>query len=237
MLILTAKVETSYTYTLNFQHFGPFTYVTRIASGRSLKFVEDKRVGRSISKPKEYGYCIARKSYEEHKDKPFWFVTPSSEDQFEAVSSKFFKAYQAGIGWKIEFSDRHIDLLQALKDEKFERIIKNRYSNNHTLLDHKDRIVYHCIRTDYCHGQLRDGTYHLDKLAKHLKKRKDTKNVDVIDIPYYNAESNGERAIEFTYIPPKSRWNQFIEWYYPDTISSKYKLFDKLGISKFRKED
>lgn len=235
MLTLTQTVGSK--LELDFRHYGPFTYVICTDQTHTLKFVEEKRVGRYIARPKQTVFCITRKLYEAKKNKPFFFVNVPREDQFEAMSHKFFKAYQAGIGWKVEFIDWHVDLHQSLKSGKFERIVKNRYMNDHTLLDSKDRIVYHRVRIDYTQGQVKDGSYHIDDLAKHLKKRKDVTDVDIINIPYYNAEFSGERAIEFTYIPPMSRWSQFVKWYYPDTVSSKYTLFEKLGVDKFRKKD
>jgi len=222
---------------LDFQHYGPFTYVTCTDQTHTLKFVGGKRVGRYVAKPKQAVFCITRKLYEAKKAKPFFFVSVPREDQYEAMTFKFFKAYQAGIGWKIEFADWHIDLLKALKDEKFERIVKNRYMNDHTLLDAKDKIIYHRVRFDYIQGQVNESNYHIDKLLKHFEKRKDITDIDVITIPYYNADFSGEKAIEFTYVPPMSRWNQFVGWYYPDTVSSKYTLFEKLGVDKFRKKD
>tara|TARA_Y100000034_G_scaffold75415_1_gene90606 strand:+ start:50 stop:766 length:717 start_codon:yes stop_codon:yes gene_type:complete len=238
--MLTLQECVTNTHEIGFQHFGPFTYVL-VKSGQKRKCSADKGIATPalrVTKPKGTGFCITRTLYEAHKDKPFFFLHKvTMEDQFEAVTHRFFQAYKAGVAWKLEFSEWHIDVLKALKAGKFERVVKNRYSNDHTLLDHKDQIIYHCVRMDYVNGQLRDGNYHLDKLAAHLRKRKDVRAVDVINIPYYNAEHTGERAIEFTYVPPTTRWNQFVEWYYPDTVGGKYTLFEKLGISKFRKDD
>ena len=246
--MLSLQEEVTNFYKCDFQHFGLFTYVTVVSECKIVKLLERdnatfKKLGTHKQKSKETNFCIARKLYEEKKDKPFSFVIMAlsncikgSEDKFEAVSSKFFKAYQSGVGWKVEFADWHIDLLQALKDEKFERIVKNRYSNNHTLLNVKDEIVYHRVRFDHISSQLNESNYNVDKLVKHLKKRKDVTNVDVAEIPYYNSDYDGERAVEFTYVPPVSRWSQFVEWFYPDNFNSRYTLFKKLGIEKFREK-
>jgi hypothetical protein len=240
--MLTLQEQITKFCDIDFQHFGLFTYVTVSSKYKIVKLREDdstlKRLSTRKKEPKGTSFCITRKLYEANKDKSFFFVDKvSREDQFEAITSKFFKAYQAGIGWKIEFADWHIDLLQALKDGKFERVVKNRYMNDHTLLDSKDRVIYHRVRFDYVHGQVHESNYRIDDLVKHFKKRKDITNIDVISIPYYNADFSGERAVEFTYIPPMSRWNQFVGWYYPDTVGSKYTLFEKLGVDKFRKKD
>lgn len=226
MLTLTKIVNT--TCELKFQHFKNFTYVS-ITSRDCVQNNKDKK---HYSKKKMYGYCITKKLYKENKNTPFFFLDKISiEDQFEAISSKFLKAYQNGIGWKVDFSERSINLLQALKDEKFERIVKNRHCNDGTLLNHEDKIIYHCIRVDAINGQIRDGNYHIDELVKHLKKRKDVRNIVVSEIPYYNAEYSGERAVEFTYISPKN----FVSWYYPDSCAGQHKVHERLGITKFRK--
>lgn len=235
MFVLEEQVTT--TTELDFTEYGPFVWVAVKSHSNRKKRRDGKSAGQNSTRPVEKGCCVSKAFYEANKDKPFKFLNISRLDQFEAVSAKFWQAYKAGTAWKLEFSEWHIDTLQALRDGKFERVIQNRYSNDHTILDVNGNIVPHCVFIDYINGQIRDGSYHLDKVVAHLKKRKDVKSVKVVDIPYYNAEFCGERAVEFTYVPPHSSkgWANFVEWYYPDTVGGKYKLYDKLKISKFRK--
>jgi hypothetical protein len=234
--MLTLFEQTQTEHDLRFKHYGPFTYVTVTTRSKRVRSGTNKNIVNR--KPEVIAeFCIARKLYEAKKLTQFFFLDVPREDRFEAISSKFLKGYQAGSGWRIGFPDRRINLHQALKDGKFDRIVKDRYENNHTLLDHNDEIIYHNISFDHIGGQVRDSNHHVDNLVAHLKKRKDIKIIHIMEIPYYNSEFHGERAVEFTYIPPKSGWKKFVSWYYPDAVGGKYPLLKKLGVDKFRKKD
>ena len=232
--MLTAKVQLTTEYSVEFEHYGSFTYVTIFTD-----INRDKSYGKnkwSSNKCIDDSYCISRRLYEANKHKPFFFIDRvSREDKFEAVSSVFFKAYQNGLGWKIEHPDRTIDLLKALKDGKFERIVKNRYDNNHTLIDQEDNVIYHRIHFSYVEGQLNESDYDVSRLAAFLKKKKNVCGVKTIDIPYYNSSFSGERAVEFTYVPSQKKWSEFVAWYYPDSIGSKFELYRKIGVCKYKR--
>ena len=57
---------------------------------------------------------------------------------------------------------------------------------------------------DYITGRVDNGSYDLNKAMKILRSNSCVRNIEEIDIPYYNAEEGRTKAIEFTVLLPQN---------------------------------
>jgi hypothetical protein len=79
--------------------------------------------------------------------------------------------------------------------------------NGHIYQINKEVPVRLWRRQDYV-GGFDNGRYDLDKVVKTLKKKSWIRNIEIIDIPYYNRYDGCNKAVEFDYRLPTTTLKQ-----------------------------
>lgn len=150
-------------------------------------------------------------------------------------------------------------------DKPYDKFVSNPIPNtvvrldvsSHMVFDRKGQPLPVGILFDYIGGRISNGTYNLEKLAKHLLKRSDVVvftadgwrgEVDfdkqastvaeaIVDVPYYNREANCSRTIYFMWQPNKTAyrrmWTECLKLHkeYPSTRMREVVFnLDLLGV-------
>ena len=171
-----------------------------------------------------------------------------------------------------EINPYHLDYTKKDEAKRFKSIISKNYTtlikndlfniNNLIYMDHSSHMffeygtlnplttVYHC---DYIQGGLHNENYHLKKVLEHFKTHPyiiNKENLNIEEIPYYNAECGRDKFIHIKVLPPQDKfiemWNivkdkdqcpscrlkEYICNSYGDAVE-----YDLLNIKQFRKNE
>ncbi len=165
-------------------------------------------------------------------DIPYW-------DHYVLVTEKYYKYYIDGAQYS--WDGRQIQkksILARLKAGDFSRIFKDKVMEDGFLYDVDNNKVFRKFHTDYIMGQINSKRYRLPVVHALMKGNRQITNLTIMNIPYYNQDIAGEKAIEFTFKPTKK---QFTDWTKKDYAGS-FDMTDKIiktidiGVAKYPKE-
>lgn len=196
------------------------------------------------SKPVTTWYLFSQAIYDKYKHRKTWtwIINLDRDELLAVVSTKYMDHYLSGHSH--QYPD---DKLRYVAESGWKKILDtgnySRIAHDKTWYDgmmydpqgNPIRRAFHC---DYINGGVRSSSYEIAKVEEWLKRHESVKNLERISIPYYNAESCGEQAIEFTFQPsPKVFLRMCKEKVLTTTFERSEFIRKYLGIDRFRRDE
>lgn len=157
----------------------------------------------------EWQIVVQKELYEKQKKRdPSWILTIEDTDAYWAIHPDYYEAYLAGKAHEYEQDDDKpvYDNVETLLEEgKFERLVH--WGDDGYLYSVEGKPVRRRIWIGYIDGRLQsgDGNYNLKPLLEHLKANPQCEDVTLMEIPYYNQDYPGQKAIELWFTPDEDQ--------------------------------
>jgi hypothetical protein len=186
-----------------------------VCAVRVIKLVNDKEVGRDSFfaswgdiKKNQKGKNLTVATFNIDRDRQYFLFDP---ERFKAVEDCFAR----GVQFYEELNDASIkgDAIELMQSEEYDPKWLIRFkSYDHTFFRlGQDKIMSMPYRVDYI-GGVTNGNFDLDRAEEILRKNKYVYNVERIDIPYYNADSGNDRAVEFSVRLTQQKLNNLLKY-------------------------
>lgn len=155
---------------------------------------------------KAWEVCVPTKYFNSKVKKfgknPSWVFNIDNDARLDAVSETLFNAYKEGTERDVDWDERRNkstarELLEACKHELF---VRDKTGDNGHLFDVNGKPILKKYRLDYIGSGARSGDHDIEKLRTHLETLPEVIEVNVVEIPYYNAD-RGNRGLEIVYLP------------------------------------
>jgi hypothetical protein len=188
-------------------------------------------------------YCVGLKTlqnaYYKKGNSPEWLGPFLRKHQLHIATKGFYKHYTTKIFWKIDYDQRHQPIEKAsalLEAKQYHLFLKDNTSLDGYCYDYEGKPILRPFYLDYIRGRVSQSNYkNLKGILAILKENPQVSLIKVIEIPYYNASREGEKAIEFLFTPTAE---QFKELY---AIGGSFEATDRilqwLNIESFKKEE
>lgn len=152
-------------------------------------------------------YLFSQATYNkyQHRKSWTWIVNLNQDDLFAVMTVGYMSHYIDGSAHK--YPDNKTKQVsesnwkRALDANNYNRIAIDKTWYDGMMYDPQGRAIRRSFHFDYISGGLGSNSYDIVKLEKWLKRQKGVRNVERIDVPYYNSDSCGPRAIEFIFQP------------------------------------
>lgn len=194
-------------------------------------------------KPSTEYFLVPRKFYDEHIPctSHQWVFDLPRDQELTIATKAYMDYYISGVPheWSsVNEGDRYVaeaKWKKILDSGDFSRVILDQFYYDSMIRDCDGNPILRAFHVDYISGQLNERNYDLNKLAAHLRKQKGVSDLEIIEIPYYNADFSGQKAIEFTFLPsPQLFKKMFIN--NASFFSRHSTIMEYLKVEKFRIE-
>ena len=170
------------------------------------------------------------------------------------VNDIFFDSIKIINPFTIDIKDYKQDLLSIDLNKIDITKIVIIYTSGHLLFNHNEELLPTIYYIDYIDGSINNKYYNLEKLLPYLMEHKDVlkyenikkyyefkeeKYLNIIDIPYYNADDDKNKYIKF-FVLPEQKWmnDTFFKLLNSDnkypTTTLKNNIVNCLNIAKFK---
>jgi hypothetical protein len=262
-LLPTYTTTTVVKHGMSVRYFDELVYVSIVANSIFKQKVEDafhqgegtgdKNIGKPRRNARKYGYAMLASQYKEklaeNGDDVSWVAHQPFDNELVAVPEKRLEYYRKGKEHHYRHESRQDkkempyqdDLLATLEAGAFDRIVEDKIGEDGFFYDIHGKKVMRGFSFDYISGRLNSGHYKVKALHEFLAKNPEVVDLVTIEIPYYNAdEDSGNKAIEFTWMPPTERvFNNALEK--DGGGGSNWHVFDyirnRLKVSRFERKD
>lgn len=174
-----------------------------IVLARVVTKVTDVKKG----KPVTTWYLFSQATYDkyQHRKSWIWIVNLSRDDLFAVMTVEYMNHYLGGSGYQYpDDKPKHVSESgweRVLDAGDYSRVTCDKTWYDGMMYDPQDQPIRRAFHFDYISGGLGSDYYDLSKLEEWLKRQKSVRNVERISVPYYNSDSCGSQAIEFTFQP------------------------------------
>jgi len=164
----------------------------------------DTIVTQGICKRRE----LSKLQREDEVDGPHMLVEPAYLEEVQQYGyltqhSPYFNNYDEGGSMAALYS--------LISDTPYDDVISGRFPNellyvrdcsdSHMLFDENDQPYPCAMYFDYINGRVDNGQFFLKTALNILQRRDDVEHAHVMRIPYYNAETYCDEAVEFLWQP------------------------------------
>lgn len=191
-------------------------------------------------KPVTKWYLFPQTIYDkyQHRKTWTWITCLGPDDLFVVIGAKYMRDYLDGRSHMYEDDKpRYVDASgwkKVLDTGDYSRIAIDKTWYDGMMYDSQGNPIRRALHCDYINGGVCSKSYEIGKVEKWLKRQKSVKNLERIDIPYYNQDTCGEQAIEFTFQPSHRVFLRMCKEKVLATFQSGEFVKKHLGIDKFR---
>lgn len=239
------NVETTVSYEP--QIFGPVAYltITTEMTVKSYEIARGLKTGLSTKENKVINNVGIHLSYyteqkQLHGWNPIWIREIPHNKIVYGLSEEFVTAYKNGRYYLCDYKNREnkTPLIDLLKAGKFDLLGRDGTGQNGTIIGADGLPVMHNLYFDYVSAGLFSKKFRIKPLFEHLQANPDVFDLEIEEVPYYNAE-DGTKALVFGYKVTPELHKEFTDkyGYYSSNFEVRQQIFDLLGVEKFRKEE
>ena len=184
-------------------------------------------------------YLFSKAVYDKYKHRKAWtWILNLKQDHLLAVMAiEFMEHYLAGNHCQYP-DDKPMYLAESewkkvLDAGDYSRIALDKICYDGMLYNPQGKPILRAFCFDYTNSGLGSYDYDLDRLESWLNKQKSVEKVTRIEVPYYNADATGSRALEFVFRPSVATFARMrkgsLSGYEAGEFARKY-----LQVAKFR---
>lgn len=152
-------------------------------------------------------YLFSKAVYDKYKHRKAWtwILNLGRDDLLAIMDIDYMEHYLAGNSFQYPDNEpKHLiesKWKERLDAGDYNRIALNKVWYDGMLYNPQGKPIRRAFCFDYVNGCLGSYDYDLDRLESWLNKQKSVEKVTRIEVPYYNADTTGSRALEFVFRP------------------------------------